>query len=78
LWLLVPFDALANGVDEPFPSFYQETGFSSTRDAAVQHPNERVDPFTGKLQWHFIDLDIPGNGGMNIKVQRSYSSITRC
>lgn len=66
--------AFADGVDEPIPSFYQEPGISRTRDYSDQHPAERIDPFTGKLQWHFVDLFIPGNGGMDIKVQRSYTS----
>jgi hypothetical protein len=65
----------ADGVDEPIPSFYQEPGLSENRDTVAQHPNERIDPFTGKLQWHFVDVFIPGNGGLDIKVQRSYSSL---
>ncbi len=65
----------ADGPDEPIPSFYQEAGHGVNRVEDAQHPNERIDPFTGKLQWHFIDLDIPGNGGLDIKVQRSYSSL---
>jgi YD repeat-containing protein len=67
--------ARADGLDEPIPSFYQEPGAASNRDPLVQHPNERVDPFTGKLQWHYVDLFVPGNGGLDIKVQRSYSSV---
>jgi YD repeat-containing protein len=65
---------LADGIDEPIPSFYQEPGISRTRDYVNQHGNERIDPYTGKLQWHFVDLFIPGNGGMDLKVQRSYNS----
>ncbi|MEO7702078.1 MAG: DUF6531 domain-containing protein, partial [Opitutus sp.] len=67
--------ALADGVGEPIPSFYQEPGPASKRATNRQHANERVDPFTGKLQWHFVDLYVPGNGGLDIKVQRSYSSL---
>jgi YD repeat-containing protein len=67
--------AVADGVDEPIPSFYQEPGLAQNRSDVSQHPNERIDPFTGKLQWHFVDLYIPGNGGLDIKVQRSYSSL---
>lgn len=66
---------LADGIDEPIPSFYQEPGISRTREYSNQHPEEQIDPFTGKLQWHFIDLFIPGNGGMDLKVQRSYTSL---
>jgi hypothetical protein len=67
--------AWADGIDEPIPSFYQEPGMSRVRDYVNQHPNERIDPFTGKLQYHFTDLFIPGNGGLDIAVQRSYSSL---
>jgi len=66
--------AFADGQDEPIPSFYEEPGLSRTRDYVNQHANERVDPFTGKLQWHYVDLFIPGNGGFDLKVQRSYTS----
>src|SRR6266508_2280673 len=64
----------ADGAEEPMPSFYQEPGQSRTRDYVNQHANEKIDPFTGKLQWHFVDLFIPGNGGMDLKVQRSYTA----
>lgn len=67
--------ALADGIDEPIPSYYQEPGLSRTRDYINQHANERIDPFTGKLQWHYVDLLIPGNGGLDLKVQRSYTSL---
>src|SRR4051812_11692974 len=63
LGMCILASALADGLDEPIPSYYQEAGASSIRDAAVQHPSERIDPFTGKVQWHHIDLFIPGNGG---------------
>lgn len=66
--------ALADGQDEPVPSFYEEPGLSRTRDFVNQHANERIDPFTGKLQWHYVDLFIPSNGGLDLKVQRSYTS----
>lgn len=64
----------ANDANDPIPNFYQEPGLSRTRQYTNQHANERIDPFTGKLQWHYIDLFIPGNGGLDLKVQRSYTS----
>jgi len=67
--------ALADGTTDPIPSFYQEPGISRTRDYTDHHAYERIDPFTGKLQWHVVDLFIPGNGGLDLKVQRSYSSL---
>lgn len=67
--------AHADGLNEPIPSYYQEAGISRNRGYENQHANEHIDPFTGKLQWHFTDLFIPGNGGLDIAVQRSYSSL---
>jgi YD repeat-containing protein len=67
--------AYADGADEPIPSFYQEPGLSPGRDYVNQHASEHIDPFTGKVQWHFTDLFIPGNGGMDLAIQRSYSSL---
>lgn len=67
--------AWADGVDEPIPSFYQEAGISKTRSYINQNDSEHIDPFTGKLQHHFVDVFIPGNGGMDLKVQRSYNSV---
>ena len=59
--------AWADGANEPIPSFYEEPGQSRTRDYINQHASEKIDPFTGKLQWHFVDLFILGNGGMDFK-----------
>jgi len=59
---------------EPIPSFYQDPGLSPNRDYVSQQIHEHIDPFTGKLQVHQVDLFIPGNGGLDIKVQRSYNS----
>src|SRR5262245_49704978 len=60
---------------DPIPSFYQEPGQYPNREYVNQHFSEHIDPFTGKLQLHYVDLFIPGNGGLDIKVQRSYSSL---
>lgn len=59
---------------DPIPGYYQEPGINPGRDYVNQHAQERVDPFTGKLQLHYVDLFLPGNGGLDIKVQRSYTS----
>ena len=68
-------ESFAVGVEEPVPSFYEEAGISPNRQYVNQHANELIDPFSGKLQWHFTDIFIPGNGGMDLAVQRSYSSL---
>ena len=71
----LPGLAIAEGPDQdPTPGFYQEPGVNPNRDYLAHSANERIDPFTGKLQWSFTDLSIPGNGGLALKVQRSYNS----
>lgn len=72
--LLAQFSLAQTANLDPIPSYYQEPGISPQRDYTNQHANETVDPFTGKLQLHYVDLLVPGNGGLDIKVQRSYSS----
>jgi YD repeat-containing protein len=60
---------------EPIPTFYAEAGLSPNRDYVNQRFSEYIDPFSGKLQLHYVDLFIPGNGGFGLRVQRSYSSL---
>ncbi len=60
---------------EPIPTFYQEPGVSRNRDYVNQHFSEHIDPFSGKLQLHYTDLFIPGPGGFDLRIGRSYSSI---
>ena len=57
------------------PDYYQEAGLSRNKGYESQAVNEAIDTFSGKLQYHFTDLFIPGNGGLDIAVQRSYNSI---
>lgn len=56
------------------PGYYEESGILPYREYLNQNENEYIDPFTGKLQLHYVDIVLPGNGGMDIKVQRSYTS----
>jgi YD repeat-containing protein len=56
------------------PDYYKEPGLYPNRDYVNQHPEERIDPFTGLLQYHYVDIFIPGNGGFHLKVERSYSA----
>ena len=72
---LVASASNADSIGDPIPSFYEEPGLSTNRDYEREHAQERIDPFTGKLQWHYVDLSIPGNGGFDLKVQRSYTNI---
>jgi Domain of unknown function (DUF6531) len=56
------------------PDFYKEPGMQPNRDYVNQHFGEHIDPFTGALQLHYTDIHIPGNGGFDLNVSRSYNS----
>jgi hypothetical protein len=59
---------------EVIPDFYRGPGLNPNRDYVNQSFNEHIDPFTGALQQHYVDLHNPGNGGFDLKVVRSYNS----
>ena len=54
--------------------FYRDPGINPNRNYINQSANEHIDPFTGSLQRHYVDLHLPGNGGFDLKVVRSYNS----
>lgn len=62
------------GAQEVIPDFYKEPGLNSNRSFVNQNFNEHIDPFTGSLQLHYVDVHIPGNGGFDLSVVRSYNS----
>lgn len=66
-----PAHASVSGV---LPDYYSEPGNNPFRDANEMSPNEAVDPFTGGLQLRHLDVLIPGNGGLDIKIYRIYNS----
>lgn len=56
-------------------TIYEEPGIYKNRNLPIQHPGEAIDPFTGRLQLHYVDAVVPGNGGLDIKIQRSYNGL---
>ena len=64
---------LAISVKAEDVTHYDEPGFYPGRDYINQHFAEHIDPFTGSLSLHFVDLYIAGNGGFDLKIQRSYN-----
>ena len=56
------------------PDFYGEAVGYDIRQPTSNAPNEIIDPFSGTLNLVHDDLVIPGNGAMDIRVQRVYSS----
>jgi len=53
--------------------FYAEPGMNIFRTSAGQDATENIDPFSGNLQLSYVDLSIPGNGGLDINVTRYYN-----
>ena len=50
------------------------SGLSPLRGTHSVVPFEHVDPFSGNLLLTFTDLELPGNAGLNLRVQRVYNS----
>ena len=71
--------AWAQGTDESslpsIPDYFQQKGLPTVQGAEAQSANEVINTFSGTLQYYFTDLRIPGNGGMDLVIQRAYSSI---
>jgi YD repeat-containing protein len=60
----------AVAADETFDAH----GFNANRDFFSQLPYEHIDPLTGNLVLTFTDLVLPGNAGLDLKIQRTYNS----
>ena len=72
-FVTLPLAVFAEG--ELIPDYYEEAGIPAARDVLNQNASEYIDPFSGTLNLQYVDLEIPGNGGMDIKIQRSYANI---
>ncbi|HEB29137.1 MAG TPA: RHS repeat protein [Porticoccus sp.] len=53
--------------------FYAEPGMNPFKTAAGQDVTENIDPFSGNIQLSYVDMTIPGNGGMDINITRIYN-----
>ena len=49
------------------------SGLSTTREYEGAISPEYIDRFTGRVQLHHVDLELPGNGGFDLKVERAYN-----
>jgi hypothetical protein len=61
-------------VKSVLPDYYAEPGLNPFRDPVQANANEVIDPFSGGLHLSHVDTFIPGNGGLDIKIQRVYNS----
>jgi hypothetical protein len=72
---LVAAACLRPALAEEIRDYYAEPGINPFKDSLNQHVNEHIDPFSGILQLKYTDVHVPGNGGMDINVTRSYTSL---
>jgi len=57
---------------------YDAPGLDSRRETLSSIPQEHIDPFTGGLTLSFEDIRLPGNGGLDLVIQRTYNSKNVC
>ncbi|MGQ9424748.1 hypothetical protein ACXYTJ_02225 [Gilvimarinus sp. F26214L] len=55
--------------------YYSEPGINPFKQGLNQSAHEHIDPFSGTLQLTYTDMVVPGNGGMDIVVNRVYTSL---
>ncbi len=70
------FLLVSMGIGNTFaePQIYYEPGINPYREQIRQDGIESVDPYTGMLKIQHTDLLLPGNGGLDIKIVRTYDS----
>ncbi|MFW2439272.1 MAG: PKD domain-containing protein, partial [Arenicellales bacterium] len=61
-------------VESLIPNFFSGPGFKSDRAYSGETTNENIDTNTGILIVNHSDLVVPGGNGLEIRVQRNYSS----
>lgn len=54
--------------------FYAEPGLHPYKGYVGQQDPENIDPFSGNLQLKHTDVTIPGNGGLDINITRTYNT----
>jgi len=60
--------------DEDVSQTFNAKGFQPYRELMSELPFEHIDPMTGNVMLTFTDLMLPGNGGFDLKVQRTFNS----
>ena len=63
--------AMAGG---ELPGYYKNPGLDARHATANHSSDEHIDPFSGMLQLHHVDMTVPGNGGFDLILQRSYNN----
>lgn len=59
-------------------AFYDSAGFNPNHGAFSMVPYENIDTFTGGVTLTTIDAKLPGNGGLDLVIQRTFNSKNVC
>ena len=74
-WVVALLGGLASDADcEEIRDYYAEPGLQPVGVPDDQGFGDGVDPFSGTLQLSYTDIVVPGPGGLDIVVNRSYIS----
>ena len=57
---------------------YDAAGIDPHRETLSSIPEEHIDPFTGGLTQSHVDIRLPGNGGLDLVIQRTFNSKNVC
>ena len=73
---LVVFSLIALSVvaEDERRDFYAEPGNQPFASTAGQDGIENIDPFSGNIQLSYVDIRIPGRGGLDINITRTYNT----
>ena len=73
IWLSL-FCPISHAQEDTTFDPFTEAGFNPYREFASEIFTEHIDPFSGSLTLIYTDLYLPGDGGLDLKVQRTYNS----
>lgn len=77
-YLFYPYLILSSASLFAYDELYNAPGFNPYRETFSSMANEHIDTFTGGLILTFEDLRLPGNGGFDLVIQRTYNSKNIC
>jgi YD repeat-containing protein len=73
LTLLLAIAAACAFAEDEMRDFYAEPGLNPFSSGSGQDATENIDPFSGNVQLSYLDLLVPGNGGLDIAITRYYN-----
>lgn len=74
LLIFFSFPSVLLALDE----LYDAPGLDPHRETISSIPEEHIDPFTGGLTLTFEDIKLPGNGGLDLVIRRTFNSKNVC